>query len=101
MPSVADALDLQRYDELRRDAEMALNLWDAFRLACERGDGEIVKHHSRRQGMACGARQWLMASNPATSPSSRRNANGDRRPRRHRAAGLAGTSSSAATIAVE
>jgi hypothetical protein len=48
MPSVADALDLQRYDELRRDAEMALNLWDAFRLACERGDGEIVKHHSRQ-----------------------------------------------------
>jgi hypothetical protein len=48
MPDIADALDLQRYDELRRDAEMALNLWDAFRLACERGDGEIVKHHSRQ-----------------------------------------------------
>jgi hypothetical protein len=48
MPSVADALDLQRYDELRRDAEMALNLWDAFRLACERGDGEIVKHHAKQ-----------------------------------------------------
>jgi hypothetical protein len=48
MPSIADALDLQRYDQLRRDAEMALNLWDAFRLACERGDGEIAKHHSRQ-----------------------------------------------------
>jgi hypothetical protein len=48
MPSIADALDLQRYDELRRDAEMALNLWDAFRLAVERGDGEIAKHHARQ-----------------------------------------------------
>jgi hypothetical protein len=48
MPNVADALDLQRYDELKRDAEMALNLWDAFRLACERGDGEIAKHHARQ-----------------------------------------------------
>jgi hypothetical protein len=48
MPNVADALDLQRFDELRRDAEMALNLWDAFRLACERGDGEIVQHHAKQ-----------------------------------------------------
>ena len=48
MPNIADALDLQRYDELRRDAEMALNLWDAFRLAVERGDGEIAKHHARQ-----------------------------------------------------
>ena len=48
MPNVADALDLQRYDELKRDAEMALNLWDAFRLAVERGDGEIAKHHARQ-----------------------------------------------------
>jgi hypothetical protein len=48
MPDLADALDLQRFDELRRDAEMALNLWDAFRLAVERGDGEIAKHHSRQ-----------------------------------------------------
>ena len=43
MPNIADALDLQRFDELRRDAEMALNLWDAFRLAVKRGDGEIVR----------------------------------------------------------
>jgi hypothetical protein len=48
MPDIAEALDLQRFDELRRDAEMALNLWDAFRLACERGDGEIAKHHARQ-----------------------------------------------------
>ena len=48
MPNIADALDLQRYAELGRDAEMALNLWDAFRLACERGDGEIVQHHARQ-----------------------------------------------------
>jgi hypothetical protein len=48
MPNVADVLDLQRYAELKRDAEMALNLWDAFRLAVERGDGEIAKHHARQ-----------------------------------------------------
>ena len=48
MPNLADALDLQRYDELRKDAEMALNLWDAFRLAVERGDGEVAKHHARQ-----------------------------------------------------
>lgn len=48
MPNIADALDLQRFDELRRDAEMALNLWDAFRLAVERGDGEIAQHHAKQ-----------------------------------------------------
>jgi hypothetical protein len=48
MRDIADALDLQRYDELRRDAEMALNLWDAFRLAVERGDGEIALHHAKQ-----------------------------------------------------
>lgn len=48
MRNVADALDLQRFDELSREAEMALNLWDAFRLACERGDSEIARHHARQ-----------------------------------------------------
>jgi hypothetical protein len=48
VPDIADALDLQRYDELRRDAEMALNLWDAFRLAVERGDGDVARHHARQ-----------------------------------------------------
>jgi hypothetical protein len=27
---------------------MALNLWDAFRLAVERGDGEIALHHAKQ-----------------------------------------------------
>ena len=48
MPDIADALDLLRFDQLKRDAEMALNLWDAFRLAVERGDGDIAKHHARQ-----------------------------------------------------
>jgi hypothetical protein len=47
MPA-ADALDLTRFDELRRNADMALNLWSAFQLAVERGDGEIAKHHARQ-----------------------------------------------------
>jgi len=48
VPDIADALDLLRFDQLKRDAEMALNLWDAFRLAVERGDGDIAKHHARQ-----------------------------------------------------
>ena len=48
MPNIADALDLQRFDELTRQAGMALNLWDALRLAVERGDSEIAKHHAKQ-----------------------------------------------------
>jgi hypothetical protein len=48
MPSVADALDFQRFDQLGRDAEMALNLWEAFRLACERGDTAVIQHHAKQ-----------------------------------------------------
>jgi hypothetical protein len=48
MPSIADALDLQRFDELGKNADLAVNLWSSFRLACERGDGEIVKHHAQQ-----------------------------------------------------
>jgi hypothetical protein len=48
MPSVADALDLQRFDELGKNADLAVNLWSAFRLAAERGDGEIVQHHAKQ-----------------------------------------------------
>ena len=48
MPTIADALDLQRFDELGKNADLALNLWSAFGLACERGDGEIAKHHAKQ-----------------------------------------------------
>jgi hypothetical protein len=48
MHSAADGLDLQRFHELGKNADLALNLWNAFALACERGDGEIVKHHSKQ-----------------------------------------------------
>ena len=48
MPSVADALDLQRFDELGKNAELAVNLWSAFGLAVERGDTEIAKHHAKQ-----------------------------------------------------
>lgn len=37
MPDIADALDLQRFDELARNADLAVNLWSAFGLACEEG----------------------------------------------------------------
>jgi hypothetical protein len=48
MPSVADALDLQRFDELGRNADLAVNLWSAFGLACERGDGASVAYHAKQ-----------------------------------------------------
>lgn len=48
MPTIADALDLQRFDELGKNADLAVNLWSAFGLACERGDSEIAKHHAKQ-----------------------------------------------------
>ena len=48
MPDMADALDLQRFGELGKNAELAVNLWSAFGLAVERGDGEIAKHHAKQ-----------------------------------------------------
>ena len=48
MPDIADALDLQRFDELGKNADLAVNLWSAFGLAVERGDSEIAKHHAKQ-----------------------------------------------------
>jgi hypothetical protein len=45
---IAYALDLIRFDELVRNADMAVNLWSAFGLAAERGDSEIIRHHARQ-----------------------------------------------------
>ena len=41
-------LDLQRFHELGKNADLAVNLWSAFGLAVERGDGEIAKHHAKQ-----------------------------------------------------
>jgi hypothetical protein len=48
VPDIADALDLQRFDELGKNADLAVNLWSAFGLAVERGDSEIAKHHAKQ-----------------------------------------------------
>lgn len=48
MPTIADALDLQRFDELGKNADLALNLWNAFALACERGDSASVAYHAKQ-----------------------------------------------------
>jgi hypothetical protein len=45
MPNVADVLDLTRYDELVRDADMGVNLWASLQLAAERGDDDAIKRH--------------------------------------------------------
>jgi hypothetical protein len=46
--TVADELDNLRYAELRRQCDMADNLWSAFGLACERGERAIVEHHAKQ-----------------------------------------------------
>lgn len=43
MPSIADALDLDRYDELRKQADLGVNLWASLKLAAERGDNAVIK----------------------------------------------------------
>ena len=48
VPNIADALDLQRFDELGKNADLALNLWSAFGLACERGDSASVAYHAKQ-----------------------------------------------------
>lgn len=47
-PDAKDALDFQRFDELGRQADLAVNLWTAFGLACERGDGPVIVHHGKQ-----------------------------------------------------
>ena len=44
MPTIADALDLQRFDELGKNADLAVNLWSAFGLACERDSASVAYH---------------------------------------------------------
>ena len=46
--TVAYELDNLRYAELRRQCDMADNLWSAFGLACERGERSIVEHHAKQ-----------------------------------------------------
>ena len=43
MPTVSDALDLTRYDELARQADLGVNLWASLKLAAERGDDAVIK----------------------------------------------------------
>jgi len=43
--SLADALDLNRYEELVRHADILANIWTAFKLAAERGDNACIRYH--------------------------------------------------------
>jgi hypothetical protein len=42
------ALDLERFHELTKNAQLAENLWGAFGLACERGEQAIAEHHAKQ-----------------------------------------------------
>jgi len=46
--SITYELDNLRYAHLREQCDMADNLWNAFRLACERGDVDIARHHAKQ-----------------------------------------------------
>ena len=37
------ALDVTRYDELVRDADLGVNLWASLKLAAQRGDNATIK----------------------------------------------------------
>ena len=43
MPKVSDALDVNRFRELRERTILAANLWLSLNLAAERGDAEEIK----------------------------------------------------------
>lgn len=38
MPEIRDVLDLSRFDEILRDANLGTNLWASLELAAQRGD---------------------------------------------------------------
>jgi hypothetical protein len=44
-PNIADALDLNRFAELDKHADMLANLWAAFQLAAQRGDAACIRYH--------------------------------------------------------
>jgi hypothetical protein len=57
-PDIRDALDLNRFHELVRLADMGENLWASLYLAAERGDGAACRYHwgqIRAVGRAVGA----------------------------------------------
>jgi hypothetical protein len=45
---IADTLDLLRYDEIRRQADLGRNLWESLLLAAERGDDATTKLNARQ-----------------------------------------------------
>lgn len=38
VPDIKDALDLNRFDQIHRQADLGLNLWQSLELAAARGD---------------------------------------------------------------
>jgi hypothetical protein len=42
------ALDLDRYHELARQADLGCNLWASLQLAAERGDGAVARTNARQ-----------------------------------------------------
>jgi hypothetical protein len=44
MPTVTDALDVNRFREIGHESILACNLWLSLNLACERGDRAAAFH---------------------------------------------------------
>ena len=43
MLSLSDTLDVERYNEIVRHADLLVNLWQSAKLAAERGDNPVLK----------------------------------------------------------
>ena len=43
-PTLIDALDVNRFRELKTESLLACNLWLSLNLACERGDRPAARH---------------------------------------------------------
>lgn len=43
--TITDMLDLTRYDEITRHADLAQNLWNSLYLAAQRGDDRTLRLH--------------------------------------------------------
>jgi hypothetical protein len=43
LPDVADELDLLRFDELGKQTDLGVNLWQSLQLAAQRGDAPAAR----------------------------------------------------------
>lgn len=45
---LADALDVNRYHEIAKNADLGVNFWASLELAARRGDVKAVRYHAQQ-----------------------------------------------------